>query len=118
MPVYELVVMKDGPKFKESKITGEQKGANGMTAGSMHTHNTAMTSTAISISALVNLLSSQLQRMVIDKTGLSGKYDLDLVWSRDDTAANASDSAPPSIFTALQEQLGLKLQPSKSSIQT
>jgi len=118
LPVYELVLAKDGPKFQASKITGDQKAANGMGAGSMRVNNTVMTSTAIPISSLVNLLSSQLQRIVVDKTGLAGKYDMDLAWSRDDAAAPASDSAPPSIFTALQEQLGLKLQPSKSPVET
>jgi len=118
LPVYELVVVKGGPKFQASKITGDQKATNGMNAGSMRVNNTAMTSTAIPISNLVALLSSNLQRIVIDKTGLTGKYDMDLTWSRDDVAAPASDSAPPSIFTALQEQLGLKLQPSKSQVET
>jgi uncharacterized protein (TIGR03435 family) len=118
LPVYELAVVKDGPKFQASKITGDQKAPNGMGAGSMTIHNTIMTSTAIPISSLVSLLSSQLQRMVIDKTGLAGKYDLDLAWSRDDGATPASDSAPPALFTALQEQLGLKLQPAKSQVET
>jgi uncharacterized protein (TIGR03435 family) len=126
LAVYELVVVKDGPKFKESKISGDQKAANGMSAGSMSTHNSStngvlsatMTATAIPISSLASQLSTQLQRLVIDKTGLGGKYDLDLTWVRDDSPTGASDSASVSIFTALQEQLGLKLQPSKSPVET
>jgi uncharacterized protein (TIGR03435 family) len=118
LPVYELVLAKDGPKFTDSKIAGDEKAANGMGAGSMRVRNTVMTSTAVPISSLVNLLSSQLQRIVIDKTGLAGKYDMDLAWSRDDGTTPSPDTNAPSIFTALQEQLGLKLQPSKSSVDT
>jgi uncharacterized protein (TIGR03435 family) len=128
LPVYELVVMKDGPKFKESKIAGDQKAANGMGAGSMNTHNsstastgvlsTTLTSVAVPISSLTAVLSSQLQRIVVDKTGLTGKYDLELAWSRDDSSSPTSDSGTVSVFTALQEQLGLRLQPSKSPVET
>jgi uncharacterized protein (TIGR03435 family) len=117
LQVYELVIAKDGPKFTDSKITGDQKAANGMGAGSMTTNNTSMTSTAVPMSALITLLSSQLQRVVVDKTGLTDKYDLNLTWSRDDGSTPASDSTSPSIFTALQEQLGLHLQPSKSPVE-
>jgi uncharacterized protein (TIGR03435 family) len=75
-----------------------------------------MTSTAIPISSLVDMLSSNLERIVIDKTGLADKYDIDLTWSRDDGKTTESDSNVPSIFTALPEQLGLKLQPAKSPV--
>jgi len=118
LPVYELVVAKSGPKFKDSKITGDQKAANGMGPGSMRTSNTTMMSTAVPVSTLVDMLSSRLQRIVVDKTGLAGKYDLDLTWTPDDGSTAAPDSNAPSIFTALQEQLGLHLQPSKSPVET
>jgi len=118
LPVYELVVAKSGPKFKDSKITGDQKAANGMGPGSMRTSNTTMMSTAVPVSTLVDMLSSRLQRIVVDKTGLTGKYDLDLTWTPDDGSTAAPDSNAPSIFTALQEQLGLHLQPSKSPVET
>ena len=56
-------------------------------------------------------------RNVIDKTGLAGNYDLTLQWSREDSSTPDTDSAP-SIFTALPEQLGLKLQPAKGPVET
>jgi uncharacterized protein (TIGR03435 family) len=54
----------------------------------------------------------------VDKTGLTGKYDLTLTYSPDDGPAAASDSSAPSLFTALQEQLGLRLQPAKGPVET
>ena len=50
-----------------------------------------------------------------DKTGLTGKYDVILDWAPDARGA-ASEDAGPSIFTAVQEQLGLKLGPTKGPV--
>jgi uncharacterized protein (TIGR03435 family) len=116
LPVYELVVAKSGPKFKETEAIGDKK-VYGMTAGSMSIHNHEMTATGIPMSSLAFTLSGQAQRIVVDKTGLLGKYDFKLDWTPDDTGP-VQDGAPPSIFTALQEQLGLKLQPGKAEIET
>jgi uncharacterized protein (TIGR03435 family) len=52
-------------------------------------------------------------RLVVDKTGLSGSFDVDLTWTPDPTA----DTTGPSIFTALQEQLGLKLEAQRGPVE-
>ena len=54
-------------------------------------------------------------RPVFDKTGLSGYYDLTLNWSPSDIQSGPT-ALGPSIFTALEEQLGLRLQPGKAAI--
>ena len=122
LPVYELVVDKGGPRFQPSKIEAGQKGTNGLGAGSLHTNNhdgnADMASTAVPISSLVNVLSRQTERIVVDKTGLTGRYDLNLTWSRDDGGTPATDQNSPSILTAIQEQLGLRLHPAKLPIGT
>jgi uncharacterized protein (TIGR03435 family) len=56
----------------------------------------------------------KLDRPILDKTGLAGRFDFHLEFAIDDhLAAAASDSAGPSIFTAVQQQLGLKLEPAR-----
>jgi uncharacterized protein (TIGR03435 family) len=55
---------------------------------------------------------------VVDETGLKGKYDFTLRWLREDAPVAAdSDSNLPPLFTALQEQLGLKVEPSKGDVE-
>lgn len=67
-----------------------------------------MQADAVTMAQLSKLLSSVVQRIVVDRTGLGGPYDLDLSFSRD--IATVDPNAPPSIFTALKEQLGLQLR--------
>lgn len=63
------------------------------------------------------MLSDQAHRKVIDKTGLTGRADITLKWS-DDVAAQQGGGNLVSIFTAIEEQLGLKLQSSKGPVDT
>ena|SRR5215469_5020856 len=83
---------------------------------------------AISIRRLPPTLSRFLGRNVIDQTGLNGTYDVTLQWTPDDAQLAGylppgapkpplSDTAGPSIFAALQEQLGLKLEATKGPVE-
>jgi uncharacterized protein (TIGR03435 family) len=71
------------------------------------------------ISVLVQMLATYLRAPVIDKTGLEGQYDVSLKWAAESRSGDSpsvnSDSGAPSLFTALQEQLHLKLQAAKVS---
>ena len=64
------------------------------------------------MSRFTMLLSRQLRQAVLDKTGLSGAYEVDLQWTPDD-----SGDSGPSVFSAIQDQLGLKLEPHKSPVE-
>ena len=86
-----------------------------------------LTARAIPISYLVTILSRPLGRQLVDQTGLKGTYDITLKWTADagsgggelqvaPDSASASDTAGTSIFTALQEQLGLKLESTKGPV--
>jgi len=111
-PVYELVVAKGGSKLKPSgneKSSGEKPSVrNGK--GHLEFHH-------MPVSALLNYLyfqpgSGMVDRPVIDKTGLDGLYDFTLDWTPDSPQPDPA-AIGPSIFTALEEQTGLKLEPRK-----
>ena len=60
--------------------------------------------------ALFLMVDAYVDRPVIDQTAIKGRYDFKLKWTVDETKATTADS-PPGFFTAIQEQLGLKLEP-------
>jgi uncharacterized protein (TIGR03435 family) len=74
-----------------------------------------LTGRAVSMSGLADRLAglAKLDRPVIDKTGIDGAYNFTLEWAREGTAVDSTQKA--SIFTALQEQLGLRLTPQTST---
>jgi uncharacterized protein (TIGR03435 family) len=70
-----------------------------------------------SLAEFAQLLSMQLSKKVVDKTGLTGQYDFNLHWSQAAADSDASDSAGgPSLSTAIQDQLGLKLVPQEGPV--
>lgn len=105
--VYWLAVPKKGPTLKESAGTEPS-----MTTNANGTRKT-LEARAISMNDLAGLLSRQTGRKVEDHTGLAGHFDVKLEW--DDS--QAPDTVLPSIFTAIQEQLGLKLNPTKGEVE-
>lgn len=118
-PIYELLAAKGGPRLKDARPdpTGRQ-GIFGTRRGEINVF-------AQPASALANFFSQQLGRSVIDKTGLTGKYDFRLTWTPgpgEDNPDIPPDALPPadlngpSLFTALQEQLGLRLESSKGPV--
>jgi uncharacterized protein (TIGR03435 family) len=122
LPVYALVVAKGGVKLKaaDPNNTYENgiKGFNGKSsAGMMMFGHGVLTTQATPVANLADNLTYQIHRIVVDRTGLTGKYDFSLKWSPDDAPA-AADTSSPSIFTALQEQLGLKLEAQKAPVET
>jgi uncharacterized protein (TIGR03435 family) len=116
MPVYKLVLAKGGTTLTESKASGKMT-VNGVEAGNISMRRAQFTATAVGLPALSGYLSDQLRRIVIDETGLTGKYDLLLTWSPDDGSPPSADANSLSIFTALEEQLGLELQPGKAMVE-
>ena len=109
LPVYALVVAKGGPKFKAAESQGLSINSN-----RTHWHVEAK----VSMQRLAELLSEDAGRPVIDRTGLMGSYDMTLDWAVDDAAAANDPAAGPSLFTALQEQLGLRLESTRAPVET
>lgn len=113
MPVYALVVAKSGPKLTPTSPATAAKGNN------INTNNGRMTASAISMDVFADDLAYQREtggRMVLNRTGLTGEYDFKLDWAEDNGDGTQADPALPSLFTALQEQLGLKLESQKGSV--
>jgi len=108
--IYALVVAKNGPKMTENTDPSKEPGLNTSKFG----HQGKMIGTKAPMLYLSSNLGNQLGRTVVDKTGLQGKYDWTLTWDPDPNA----DSTNPSLFTAVQEQLGLKLDPQKGPVET
>jgi len=70
------------------------------------------------IDLLLQFLSNQTGRKIVDKVGLTGKYSFTLNWKPAMGQAQADDATDsmPDLFTAIQEQLGLKLEPTKGPV--
>ena len=148
LPIYELVVGKGGPKFKETTLPPPDPNAPpqapsgpprpgqpfrgrgimmGIGRGQLNMNGGSMRQ-------LADALSARVGRNVVDKTGLTGDYDLTLQWTPDEndpiTRSGGPDGRPPgdvapppdpngpTLFTALQEQLGLKLESTKGPVET
>ena len=104
MPDFLLTVAKGGPKMKLASSEAEPAMSAG---GSDHAEQTFA---AWTMDQFARQLTFHLHEPVVDGTGLAGRYDFKLAWSDD-------NSAYPSFFTALQEQLGLKLERHKGPVQ-
>jgi bla regulator protein BlaR1 len=109
--VYDLVVAKGGVKLKLDP--SERTGSNWNMGG--ENTDKVLTAKSVSMDDLANILSDETERTVINKTGLTGHSDITLKWS-DEVAVTQGDANSVSIFTAIQDQLGLKLQPSKGPV--
>jgi uncharacterized protein (TIGR03435 family) len=108
LPEYALVVLKTGSKLLESK-------SNGLTIGRGRAH---LSAEGLSAPLLAEQLAQILDQPVVDQTGLPNRYDVTLRWTPDDTPTPpAAADAAPAFFTAVQEQLGLKLQSQKGPVQ-
>ncbi len=156
LPVYNLVVGRDGSKMKSSADQNPQRGAAPpvppppvgppppggpgprgapvMGPGSIRIGGGNLVANTIAMPQFVNTLSQMVGRPVVDKTGLTGMFDIDLRWTPEGgqggpfgpggpagpeiaPAPVAADPSAPSIFTAVQEQLGLRLESAKGPVE-
>ncbi|WP_172838322.1 TIGR03435 family protein [Terriglobus roseus] len=115
IPVFVLTVAKGGSKMvaNTSKPNGPMDQRNSHSSA-LHVEN--LTNTAIS--ELVLILQFSVNRPIVDQTGLKGRYDLKLEWAPDDAPPSDAADAPPGLFTTIQSQAGLKLQPVKAPADT
>jgi uncharacterized protein (TIGR03435 family) len=114
LPIFNLVVAKGGVTFKLDNKVG-----NTDDTGRNHLH---VSGTQNTVAVLARELAQMQGRAVINKTGLTGSYDLTLRWTPENSATPLLNGAPdpnppPDLFTAIQEQLGLKLESAKGPVE-
>lgn len=127
---YALVVAKNGPKFgkssydppENSTASGSEKG-NRPRPGISMDKGGKLTMTDGDLTTFANMLSDLIGRMVVNKTGLPDRYDFTLQWTPEQEystgpsdSAVPAESSRPALPTAIQEQLGLKLEPQKVTV--
>lgn len=124
MSVYDLVVAKGGPKFQETKadephLAGQTLPSGGVmtqgAGGATHMYN-------MSMSLLAALLTSKSDRTVLDKTGLGGRYSIDILEPAQMAAPSAGQNGPseedqrPAVADSLKS-VGLELKPAKDQVE-
>ena len=109
LPIYELIVAKNGPKLKTAEA------ATGITSNSNRAQWHVVAK--VSMEEFAEFLTGEVGRPVLDKTGLTGSYEMTLDWAADTVPLGNDGAVLPSLFTAVQE-LGLQLRPSKGRVET
>jgi len=123
LPEYVLVVGKSGAKIRPNSASPGAGSSAGVNAACGQ-----MVGTSATMANLAYKLSRTLDRPVVDQTKLAGKFDFELRWTPDTGPCAASISDPnsgavtssgdgPSLFTAVQEQLGLRLESAKGPVE-
>jgi uncharacterized protein (TIGR03435 family) len=136
LPVYELTVAKGGPKLQQPNCVRREPDDFtiapgkycGLIGGSISIGRLQASGTTMA--DLANYLSNPLSRTVVDKTAITGEFDFQLTFTPDAPAGPSSDAPGPrpadgaaaadlrlDFFTAMQEQLGLKLESAKGPVE-
>jgi uncharacterized protein (TIGR03435 family) len=117
LPVYRLAVARSDRKLGSRLVKSDLDCALALARGQVPDPCTrragtgSILATAIPFKDFVRMLQSSVDRAITDDTGLAGSYDLGLDW-----AAQSDDPSKPSLFTALEEQLGLKLESARGPV--
>ena len=111
LPAYALVVLKSGVKVKPAK-SGEDGDLSGWGG-----HLEATATTMDAFADYLNGVRELADRVVLNRTNLTAAYDFNLDWSRDRGDGGSQDFEFPGLYTALEDQLGLKLEPEKAPIE-
>ena len=125
LPIYALNLDrrdgKLGPKLQRSTCAGGRDGTQ-QPCGRFRSGPGIFTANGVGLSLFTEVISPAVQRLVVDQTGLAGTFDMELHWLPDDPAIGPQPNTPspdptdPSIFTALREQFGLKLEPARRPV--
>jgi len=110
LSVYAVRIAKGGPKLKPTAYPNGNLDQTGNGGGSVQT----VKYTSCSMANFAFVEQAFFDRPIVDQTGLPGKFDFTLRYTVDESRATDDPNAPPGIFTAVQEQLGLKIEATKA----
>lgn len=120
LPVYALEVAKNGSKLKPGTEGAPERVMLNVKSGLV-----IMIGESVTLPKLAEILFGEVKRIVVDRTGSEGNFDFKLEWAPDPAnlpSINGAKMEPssdgPSLFTAVQEQLGLKLESTKAPVET
>jgi uncharacterized protein (TIGR03435 family) len=121
MPVYALVVAKGGSKLTPGTAGNPERVELSVSGAGLN----QMRGQSVSVSTMAKLLTRPTGRIVINRTGIAGSFDYQLEWVPDPANMPMINGAKPdgsnlnaaSIFTAVQEQLGLRLEATKGPVE-
>ena len=123
MPVFSLVLAKGGPKFQTHKEAADGKDQQRLGI-SISSGKGKLTATKTTMARLADSLGHQVDRIVVDNTGLKGEYDFTVEWSPENHEGSILSAVEekvgltgPPIFEALPQQMGLKLESAKGPVQ-
>ena len=119
LPTYDLVPSKKGLKLTAAADSGDKtKQVYGMCSGCASFGNNAVSAHDLTVAAFAELLASQLGRTVNDRTGFAGKIDIKLKWIPDlgTKPLSDEDAALPPLPQALEDQMGLRLVPTRGPV--
>jgi uncharacterized protein (TIGR03435 family) len=121
LSIYELGVDRGGPKMKPSAEAPDDLPA---VISTVYPDHMTLPARNVSMGDFVSLLQRAiLDRPVVDKTGLTGRFDFDLTWAPDasqfggEVPVAPSDASSPVFFTAIREQLGLRLEATRGPVE-
>ncbi len=118
MAVYALLTTKHGSKLVATNpdVPAPESHVSGCKAGCMSYNDGHLDGKGMGATALARFLTAMLHRTVIDRTGLTGTYDISLDWKPEQEQGAGAGTAPD-LLTAIQEQWGLKVEPSKGPVE-
>ncbi|MFZ0337118.1 MAG: TIGR03435 family protein [Terracidiphilus sp.] len=121
MSIYELEVERDGLRMKPSAEAPDELPA---VISTVYPDHITLPARNVSMGDFASLLQrAVLDRPVVDKTGLTGRFDFDLTWAPDasqfggEVPVAPADATSPPLFTAIREQLGLRLEATKGPVE-
>ncbi|HEY5055276.1 MAG TPA: TIGR03435 family protein, partial [Acidobacteriaceae bacterium] len=123
LPEYALTPAKGGVKLEDGKpdprAPRDMKPNTGWFSTGMSGGVEKVEFSGVPVIRLLPILSNEAGRTVVDKSGLTGKYNFTLSWrpALEKAAADDAADSTPDLFTAIQEQLGLKLEPTKGPVE-